>query len=118
MLEPDAYEDDPYRHLTNQAGHAAFVGIGLALPLVWLGWPLWAVPVIVAVVYALGWEWGIQRYIWRKLFDWRDSLMDTACVTAGASMVAGFLTDLMTGTLCWIAWVVTVGIGALRRWQP
>lgn len=118
MLAPDDYADDPYRHITNQAGHAVCVGVGLALPMLWLGWPLWAVPVLVAVIYAAAWEWGIQRYLWRRQFDWRDSLMDTACVMAGASMVSGFLTDLATGTACWAAWMALVLWGALRRWQP
>ena len=117
-MMPDDFDDDPYGHITNQAGHAALVGVPLGLALIWVGWPLWAAPILAAMIYAGAWEWGVQRYLWRKQFDWRDSLMDTACVMAGASMVSGFLTDLGTGAACWLAWAVLVFAGGLRRWNP
>jgi hypothetical protein len=117
MMRPDDFADDPYAHVTNQAGHAAFVGMPIGLVLAWLGWPLWAVPLVVAMIYGAAWEWGWQRTTYPTEFDWRDSLMDTACVMAGASMVAGFLTDLPTGAACWLAWAVLVLWGGLRRWK-
>ena len=126
MLAPDAYMGNPYGHVTNQAGHAALIGIGLAMPLLWTGFPLWLVPVAVALIYAGAWEWGIQRRRWPALFDWRDSLMDTACVTAGASIVAGFVATpdgvngygLVTGSIAWAAWAALVFAGGLMRWRP
>lgn len=124
MLDPDDYDDDPYGHVTNQAGHAAIVGVGLCLALLWVGWPVLWVPVVVAGVYAGGWEWGVQRYLWRRQFDWRDSIMDTACVMAGASILCGALYDvtdlrnpLLTVTAAWTAWLALVFWGGLRRWK-
>lgn len=116
-MDPDDFATDHYGHITNQAGHAAMVGMPAGMALLAFGWPLWAAPIMVALVYGLFWELGIQRALWRREFDWRDSLMDTACVMAGASMVSGFLSNLTTGAICWVAWAVLVFWGGLRRWE-
>ena len=125
MLDPDDFDRDPYGHIINQAGHAVFVGMTATLILLPLGWPAWVIPLIVAAVYAGAWEWGIQRYLWRRKFDWRDSLMDTACTMAGASVLCGafhYITDFWpawhTVTLCFAAYAALVLWGGLRRWQP
>lgn len=118
MLAPDDFDDDPYRHVTNQAGHAVFVGMPGAFLILALGWPAWLAPIIVAVVYAAAWEWGVQRWLWRREFDWRDSVMDTACSMAGASIVAGLLHSLTAGAICFGAFALVVFWGGIRRWKP
>lgn len=116
MWGPDDFESDPYGHITNQAGHAALVGMPAGMALISLGWPLVEAPLMVAAIYLVLWEWMLQPYI--GPFKWRDSLMDTACVMAGASMVSGFMTNLTTGALCWLAWAAVVIWGGFRRWHP
>lgn len=118
MLAPDDFDTDPYGHVTNQAGHAALIGMPLGVAFLALGLPLWAAPLAVALSYGLIWEWDFQRLVWGRSFDWRDSLMDTACVMAGASMVSGFLYNLLSGAICLFAWAVVVIWGGIRRWQP
>lgn len=116
MFSPDDFAGNPYGHVTNQAGHAALVGMPMATALAFAGCPLWAGPLIVAAAYGLLWECGFQRAYFGR-FDWRDSLMDTACVMAGASIVSGFLTNLATGAVCWAVWAAAVLWGGLRRWK-
>lgn len=119
MWEADDFPRDPYGHATNQAGHAMLVGVPLAL-LGLLAFPPVAVPVFVALAYWVIWELIIQRG-----YLWADSLMDTACVMAGASVICGafhFIDDFwpawITVSLCFLAYAFVVGLGALRRWQP
>ena len=116
MFDPDDFAGNPYGHITNQAGHAAMIGIPAGCAMVSLGWSLVAAPVVVAVVYLVLWEWMLQRKL--GPWDWRDSLMDTACVMAGASMVSGFMTDLATGAVCWAIWAGVVLWGGLWRYNP
>ena len=116
MFDPDDFAGNPYGHITNQAGHAAMVGIPAGAALVAMGWPLVQAPIVVAAVYLVLWEWMLQRNPGK--WDWRDSLMDTACVMAGASMVSGFMTNLATGAVCWAVWAAVVLWGGLRRYTP
>lgn len=120
MLEADDFAADPYGHITNQAGHAQLVGVPMAL-LGLIILPPVAVPVLVAVLYGLIWEVLIQP----QPKGWADSLMDTACVMAGASILCGafhYIPDFWpawrTVAACFVAYAVVVGVGALRRWQP
>ena len=119
MLDPDDFAGNPYGHVTNQAGHAQFVGMPLAM-LGLLSLPPVAVPVLVALVYFTIWEAIIQR---GRM--WADSLMDTACTMAGASIICAafyFIADFwpawITVTLCWLAYAAVVLWGGLRRYTP
>jgi ABC-type Mn2+/Zn2+ transport system permease subunit len=79
----DDFKDDAYGWLTNQGAHASLVGVVLAAPGLAWGFPPYLVPVIVALVYGVAWEW-----LWQRGGMVADSLMDTACVMAGASILA------------------------------
>ena len=93
-LRPSSFPGDAYGYACNQAGHAYFVGIIGAL--IFAGYGM-AAPFIVGAAYAALWEWGYQRWRWRDLFDWRDSLEDSIHVTVGAAVVAALLAgDLRT----------------------
>ncbi len=108
-LRPDAYPGQPYDHATNQAGHYAAVGITAGLAL----WPLlgpWT-PLVVALVYGLGWEvW------WQGLPDWRDGLDDTVHVTAGAGL-ATLVSPTAWGAaaVLHLAWLALLAVGVRRR---
>jgi hypothetical protein len=115
---PDSFRGNWYGEVTNQAGHAAVIGMPAAMalapfiPAVWL-------PVTVAGTYAFVWEFLAQHGA-----DWRDSLTDTANVAAGASIIAGlfyyvpaesFWQVWNTVGLCFAAWLALVGYGVWRR---
>ena len=107
---PNDFPNDPYAAVTSQAGHAAIIGMPACMILLALGWPLWAAPIAVAVVYLLAWEGAVQR------FDLpADSLMDTASVMAGASVIAGAMDGLLTAAVCLLAWLVVMALEWARR---
>jgi hypothetical protein len=110
MFGPDDFLNDPYGHLTNQAGHAYLVGAPAAAILsIW--WGLIAAPVLVAICYGLIWEIGVQR-----LRIWRDSLEDTVHVMAGASVMCAALSgDLRLVAGCFLAQGVLLVVGIYRR---
>lgn len=116
MLPPDNFDTDPYGYLTNQAGHAALVGMPAGV-LLMLAVPVWLAPILVALIYAVAWEWGWQRWRYPDRFDWRDSVMDTACVMAGASILAGFVSGFWEGAACLGAYLALVFVEGLRRWK-
>ena len=110
MFPPDDQRDDWYRWLTNQAGHSAIVGMPAALLCLPVFGPIWA-PIMVALIYALAWEWLAQMGT-----DWRDSLMDTANVMAGASILCGALAfGYWTALACVVAWGCLLALGVLQR---
>ena len=121
MFDADDFPDDPYAHTVNQAGHAMLVGVPMAmLGLILL--PPWLVPIIVAALYGAVWEVLIQP----QPKGWADSIMDTACVMGGASVLCGAF-HFIPGEAFWQAWrTVAVAflaygglvlLGGLRRWK-
>lgn len=120
MWDADDFAGDPYGHATNQAGHAFLVGAPMALIFLTLAPPV-AVPILAAMLYGIIWEILIQR---GRL--WADSLMDTACVMVGSSVICGGFTYIppalfwqawVTITACFIGYAIVVGWGFLRRWR-
>ena len=107
---PNDFPKDPYGAVTSQAGHAAIIGMPACMALLALGWPLWAAPIAVAVVYLIAWEGAVQRFSLPA-----DALMDTASVMAGASVIAGALHGLLTAAVCLLAWLVVMAIEWVRR---
>jgi hypothetical protein len=108
---PNAQPNDPYAWATNQAGHAAIIGIPAALLLLGLGVHPVAAPIIVAFVYTIAWEVAADH--WRV--DWRDSLMDAANVMAGASIICGALVSYWTAVACVLLWLAIIGFGWWQR---
>lgn len=115
---PSSFPDDWYGELTNQSGHHALIGIPFALALLPFFPVVW-VPVAVALIYAVIWEIIAQHGA-----DWKDSLTDTACVMAGASLLCGpffflppalFWPVWVTQALCFAGWAVLLAIGVVRR---
>lgn len=109
IFDPDAFANDWYGYLTNQAGHSYLVGAPLVLALSpWFGI---AAPVAVGVGYGLIWEIGIQR---GRL--WRDSFEDTVHVTTGAAVIASALTGShVAAAICLAAQGALLAIGIWRR---
>lgn len=110
IFAPADFDGDPYGYATNQAGHAYLIGLPAALILSpW--WGLIATPAIIAVVYAVLWEWLVQRGR-----DWRDSLEDSVHVMAGASVICAALSGaLITAGACFAAQLVLLFAGVYRR---
>ena len=115
---PDSFPNDWYGEVTNQAGHHALIGVPFALALLPFLPVVW-VPVVVAAVYAVIWEAIAQHGA-----DWRDSLTDTACVMAGASLICApffflppdlFWPVWITQALCFVIWAGLLAIGVVRR---
>jgi NhaP-type Na+/H+ or K+/H+ antiporter len=74
-------------------------------------WGLIAAPFVIGVVYAVLWEWLVQRGR-----DWRDSLEDTVHVTSGAAVACALLSgDVPTAAGCLAAQGALLGIGVWRR---
>ena len=109
-MTPDSQPRDGYAWATNQAGHSALVGMPLALAGLALGWHPVAVPVIVGMIYACIWEWVAQHGA-----DWRDSIMDTACVMAGASIICGAGIGLGTAMGAMCVWLMLIAFGVWQR---
>ena len=109
-FQPDDFPNDPYGAVTSQAGHAAIIGMPACLLLLWIGFPLWSAPILVAVTYALVWEGIVQGFSLPA-----DALMDTASVMAGASVLAGALHGMETAALCLLAWLVVMAGEWWRR---
>lgn len=110
LRQADAQPGDWYGWLTNQAAHMALVGIPVTLALVAVGVPLWLAPIIAAAVYAVVWEWLIQRSK-----DVADSLTDTAMTMAGAMFVAAILHDFWTAVLTFALYAALSVAGVARR---
>jgi energy-converting hydrogenase Eha subunit A len=110
MIGPSAFNGDPYGYLTNQCGHAYLVGFPLALALCpWFG--LFLAPIMVAVIYGLAWEIGVQK---GRL--WRDSFEDTVHVLAGASVLCAALSgDALIVLECMGAQAGLLAVGVWRR---
>lgn len=111
MWQPDDQRNDPYGWITNQAGHAAIVGMPASLALIGLGVDIVAAPIVVALVYALAWEWA-QGHV---IADWRDSLMDAANVMAGASIISGAFSGYWTAAACVVMWGCILALGWWQR---
>ncbi|MFP4239520.1 MAG: hypothetical protein ACLFRZ_09460 [Rhodosalinus sp.] len=109
MIRSDDMRDDAYAWVTNQCGHGvlgiAVVVVADALGLHWLGQPIAA-----ALVYWLVAEVALQR-----LRLWRDAIMDTAHVMAGASLAAAIARDDLTAVAVLAVWGALLGFGAWRR---
>lgn len=111
LLRADAQTGDAYGWLCNQAGHAALVGMPAVILLLAFGVGPVLAPIAVALVYGVLWEWLIQRGR-----DWRDSVIDTACVLAGASVLAGALGfGLVTAAAALAIWCALLAVGVWRR---
>lgn len=87
-MNPDDFKGDPYGAVTNQTGHFA-IGLGVSIYLGLVGW--WTVP-LAALVYFVVVEIGTQAL---KL--WRDSIMDTAHVMAGAAFGSAVMRYVLAG---------------------
>ena len=110
IFEPDDFAGDWYGYATNQSGHAYLVGLPAAL-IVAPWWGLIAAPAVIAVAYAVFWEWLVQHGR-----DWRDSLEDSVHVMAGASVICAALSgDVLTVAGCLAAQVALLGLGVWRR---
>lgn len=109
LLQSDDYRADWYGYATNQAGHAALVGMPLALLVMPFLGPIWT-PIAVALAYGIVWEWLIQRG-----GMWADSVEDTAHVMAGASVICGAMVNHLTASTCVAAWLCLIGLGVARR---
>ena len=108
MLSPDNQPGRAYDWVVNQAGHAAIVGFGLALPFIWLP-PLECV-MVASAIYFVFWEWMYQiETLGSK--DWKDSVADTANVAAGSAMAAAVGWNPAFWGI-WFAWLVMLAIGA------
>jgi hypothetical protein len=110
IFAPDSFARDPYGYATNQAGHAYLVGAPAALILApW--WGLIAAPAVIAVVYWLAWEIGVQR---GRL--WWDSFEDAVHVMAGASVICALMSgDRWIAPGCLLAQAVLLCVGIWRR---
>lgn len=111
LEQPDAQPGDWYGWVTNEAGHAALVGVPAAMILLGLGVPAWLVPAAVAAVYGV---------IWEGLFQpgtiWSDSLSDTAHVAAGATLITAALSwGFWLTAAVLAAWGVLLAVGIARR---
>lgn len=114
FLGPDDQRNDWYAWATNQAGHSAIIGMPAALLCLPVFGPIWT-PVFVALVYLTVWE--VMAGHWRA--DWRDSLMDTAHVMAGASLLCGALAfGYWTAVACVLSWLCLIGFGVWQRKGP
>lgn len=112
LRRADAFPDDWYAWLCNQAAHALLVGAPLVFLALWLGVPPVAAPAAVAAIYGIGWEWLIQNGK-----DWRDSAMDTAMVMSGASIFAAATLGPEPAALCWAIYAALTAFGVRRRLQ-
>lgn len=111
MFGPDAYPRDPYGWVTNQAGHAAIVGIAMGGALLWL--PPIPATIIAASVYFIVWEWAYQIVaLGSKLY--RDAVADTINVAMGAGL-AGAVGLVPAFWAIWGAWLLILCIGAAYR---
>ena len=121
MFDADDFATDQLGHIGNQAAHGQIVGVCIAL-LCLILMPPWAAPIVVALVYGIVWEVLIQP----QPKGWADSIMDTACVMGGASVLCGAF-HFIPGEVFWQAWrTVAVAflaygglvlLGGLRRWK-
>jgi len=111
LIKPSANPDDWYAEATNQAGHSAIIGMPLAVLVLALGVYPVAVPVIVAAIYGIIWEAIAQHGA-----DWRDSLMDTAHVMSGASIIVGALVfGFWTCLAALVIWLCLIVLGVWMR---
>lgn len=78
-MTSDDFQGNPYGAATNQCGHFA-LGLGVVVALGIAHW--WAV-IVAVLIY-----WLIAEYLMQGLSMWRDSIMDTAHVMAGAGFGA------------------------------
>jgi hypothetical protein len=108
ILSPGSFRNDPYGHVTNQAGHFA-IGLGLTTLL----FPLWGIPaaLVVGLLYGLLWEGLVQRWVLPV-----DSFEDTVHVTTGGGFVASALTYDWPGAVAVLAaWAGLLAVGVWRR---
>lgn len=105
MIDPDDFANDWYGWLTNQCGHIV-LGLGVSVAMLWAWW--WS-PVVAAAVYWFLVEGWMQR--WRL---WRDSIMDTFFVMAGASVLPSY--DMNVLTLVGVM-MTTAGMLGLGTWK-
>lgn len=112
-LGPSSFPRDPYVYAAGQAGHSYFFGVVGAL--IFSGHGALA-PFIVGATYAGLWEWGYQRWKWRDLFDWRDSLEDSIHVTVGAAVASALLVaDIALVWRCLGLQGLLLAVGVWRR---
>lgn len=103
------HRDNWYAWVTNQRAHGV-LGIEIAVVFVLLGLPFWAAPLAATLAY-----WVLIECFAQKLSDWRDSLMDTAHVMAGATMVAAIPRDDWTALIALAVWLALQVFGVWRR---
>jgi len=78
-MHSDDFKGDPYSAVTNQTGHFA-IGLGFV---VLTGISAWWAVLVAALLY-----WVFVEVAGQGLALWRDSIMDTAHVMAGAAFGA------------------------------
>lgn len=110
FLPPDDQDNDWYGWACNQAGHAGIIGIGMALPFLWLE-PI-AVPFVVMALYGVVWEWAYQ-IVTLKSKNWKDAVVDTMNVGAGAALIVS--PDWATLAAVYVAWLIILAIGVAKR---
>ena len=110
LFRGDDQKGDWYGWATNQAGHAALIGMPAALVLLALGMPALATPPAIALAYAVAWEWTMPGP------GWIDSLTDTLNVAAGAAILCTALgSGLVLTAAVTLAWLAVVAFGVWRR---
>ena len=108
MFAPGSFRNDPYGHVTNQAGHFT---IGLALST--LLFPLWGVPsaLVVGAIYGLLWEGLVQSWVLPI-----DSFEDSVHVTTGGGFVVSALSyGWLAAVAILAAWAALLAVGVWRR---
>ena len=106
-IEPDAYQNDAYGHVVNQAGHIV-LGLAIASLAAFAGlW--WPIPLAAAAGY-----WVVGEYVLQRAGLFWDGIEDASFVAAGASFP--FTVTGSWGQVALCAGVgIVLAIGAWRR---
>lgn len=111
LLTPDSFPRNWYGALTSQTGHAAAVGIPMALILLGCGIPAALAPPAAGVLYFVAWERGLQRGA-----DLGDSIADAAHVAAGALIITAALSWGFWPTVAaFVLWAAMLGAVVVAR---
>lgn len=111
QFSPDAFSDDWYGWITNQAGHALFIGGGLFLVLAWMTGRAKLPVAITAAGYAI---WEVRHYFIAG--DALDSFVDWLFVMLGALFVGALWRYRRNAATIYALLIAAVGaVGVWRR---